>query len=375
MTEELREEFRRLSVPVGLRLPAPAVLVGMSRKRQRRHRAAVAVVVAAVVVAVVPALALVPGRPGPVPVAAEAPRLDGMEALACGKWPLSTLTGERGAESSRGAEAAGLRTAIATAQAPLQYPKSGWTLLGRDAAEGTVTFGNRRGDVGLQDVLTLKRNDAGAYVFAGSGGCGPLGFKDGRRATRLDTYTVAGRTLTLNWLGGVCGDGSEAEVVVDEQDDTVSVMLVPPPDGPGSCPQVGRSERTAVQLAAPLGTRNVVDAGYLPTLDLPSEAAYEAQIAVDSQRDTAARALCGTTAQALGGKPEVSYPETVGHVRDAVSAARSTWAGLSAQGPAAHCYLRQPDGAIWAYVASIGQEPVVLDRDFDRGGGYVKLPD
>ena len=373
LSDELRDGFRALIVPGTLHLPPPSALAALGRLRQRRRRAVVASACAAAVVGVVPLLALPSKGAGPDRAGLAAPQLDGMKALACGSWPLSVLAADPGFETAAGPEAAGLRWAINTAPIPIRYPNSSWVLMGRDEAARTVTFGHRTGRVGIADTLTLTQNGDGRYQFASSGGCGTLGYPDGRRATRLSTYETTPGGLTVTWIGGVCGDGSDPATVVDEQDDTVSVTVVPPPNKSGFCPDVGRTERTVVRLAAPLAGRGVVDAGTFPTLPVPTQAEYDAQIADFSARDTAARALCATSAQTLGGKLEVSYAVTVDQVRRRVPQVRTAWADVAGDAPAAHCYLRRPDRTVWAYVTQESKDPLVVDRAYDQDGLYVQL--
>ncbi|MEX2290837.1 MAG: hypothetical protein WD794_10990 [Mycobacteriales bacterium] len=347
MSDELRQQFQELSPPTELHLPPPSALAALGRRRQRRRRAVAAA--AAALVAVVPFAVLAGERLKPAPATVAAPQLEGMTALACGTSPLSVLTAESGAENEGSPEAAGLRHVLEEGIAGMSFPaKTGWVQMRRDDGEETVTFGRRVGEVGIDDVVMVKRQDIGSYTFAGSGGCGPLGFPDGRRATRISTYDVSSDGITLTWMGGTCGDGSEPVSVVHEAGNVVSVMVVPPPDRAGSCPDVGTFEQTEARLSAPLGNRRVVDAGYLPVIDVPSSQQYADQAADTSARDEAARTLCTSSARELGGKEDVSYAVTVDVVRQQVPEARSAWSQLSAQAPAAHCYLRRPDGVIWA---------------------------
>ncbi|WP_328463098.1 hypothetical protein [Streptomyces sp. NBC_00448] len=74
----------------------------------------------------------------------------------------------------------------------------------------------------------------------------------------IDSYTTAGRTLTLVYEGGAC-DTYQASASASGGQVRVSVVATPKPKGT-VCPMIIRSMSQKVTLAAPLGDRKVVDA-------------------------------------------------------------------------------------------------------------------
>jgi hypothetical protein len=221
--------------------------------------------------------------------------------------------------------------------------------------------------------VTVRR-EGDDWTFANSGGCGPLGYDDGRRATHIDTYEEKPGGLLLQWTGGTCDNGSAPYVAVSETDDFISVLLVPPPDNDGNCAGVGTSERTPVALEAPVAGRRVENVGYLPVRNIPSREQYAADRQAEAAAYTAAEALCNRGAAELGSAAaEVVYSTDVAAVRRFVPDARQSWRPLPPNATAGHCYLERDDGKTWAYVVADGASTVVYDRNYDRGGLYVRL--
>ncbi|MER5769660.1 hypothetical protein [Streptomyces sp. NPDC001985] len=74
----------------------------------------------------------------------------------------------------------------------------------------------------------------------------------------IESYSTEGRSLTVTFWGGVCGEyGAEAE----ESADRVAVRIVPPEPEPDEvCIAVAKELRETVTLERPLGDREVVDA-------------------------------------------------------------------------------------------------------------------
>lgn len=300
--------------------------------------------------------------------------VDGMEPRACGgAADMSALTAEPGAERADDPAAAALREITRTGIAGMSFPPAhGWVVL--SSSEDEVMFGHREGDVGIGHVVTVARRGS-EWGFSGSGGCGPLGYRDGRRATHIPTYVERPGELVLNWTSGTCDDGSAPHVAVSETDEVVSVLLVPPPDSRGSCDGAGTSESTPVELEAPVGSRRVENVGYLPVREVPSEEQDAADQQAEAEAYAAAERMCADAATSFGQRPGVVYPTDVGTVRTHVEEAAKSWAGLPAGGSAGHCYLEHTDGSTWAYVAATGASPIVYDRAYDRGGTYFRLGD
>lgn len=297
--------------------------------------------------------------------------VDGMEPRACGVAPMSALTAQPGAEDEDSPEAAALREVLRTGIAGMSFPpQDGYVALDRTPEQ--VTFGRREGEVGIGAVVTVRRQD-GAWGFGGSGGCGPIGWADGRRAAKVDTYTARPGSLVLHWTGGTCDDGAAPVVRVSEDGDVVSVLLVPPPRSTGDCDDAGTSESTPVALEAPVGDRRVQNVGFLPVRPVPSRAAYEADAAAQAAAYTAAEALCQAAATELGGTVEVVFPTDVAAVRDAVPQTRSSWQPVAGSTTAGHCYLETGEGTTWAAVTAPGVPTVVYDEAYDRDGLYVQL--
>lgn len=234
--------------------------------RCRAQRASIEVVCAM--------LAVVAGgcAAAPKPIAYPDLVVDGMPPLACGGIAsMSTLSAPSGAENDNTPEAAELRVLIKTGIAGGEYqpPATNWTVLARTA--DTVTFGHREGPIGIGDTITVQRKGAG-YTFAGSGGCGPVGYRDGRQAQNIDSYQVVKGGLEIQWLGGEClgetSPPSRPTLKAIETPTTVAVLLVPalgkPLPAGTFCAGVGRIMHATVALQAPLGRRSVSDAGYVP---------------------------------------------------------------------------------------------------------------
>jgi len=75
---------------------------------------------------------------------------------------------------------------------------------------------------------------------------------------QVTSYTVAGRTLTLSYEGGLCST-YKASATAGSGKVTVAVVATPKPKGT-VCPMLVRKLTQKVELAQPLGTRTVVDA-------------------------------------------------------------------------------------------------------------------
>ena len=140
-----------------------------------------------------------------------------MTPLACGgAGPLSAYSATPGAEREHTPEAAELRHLIATGIGGGEYkpPKTGWVVVGRTAT--AVTFGRRVGTVGIDDTIVVKRDATGGYTFATSGGCGPIGYANGRQAALVYGYRVRNGKLSVEWNGDTCSDGSPPLVKTTE---------------------------------------------------------------------------------------------------------------------------------------------------------------
>ena len=295
-----------------------------------------------------------------------------MEPRACGgAADLSALTAEPGAEKADTPEAAALREITRTGIAGMSSPPAdGWVILARSGDE--VTFGHREGDLGVGHVVAVRRQGS-EWTFAGSGGCGPLGYRDGRQATNLTTYVEKPGQLLLSWTGGTCDGGAPPHVAISETDEVVSVLVVPPKDSGGSCSGVGTSERTPVELLSPVGARRVENVGYLPVQVVPSQEQYEADAEADAREYEVAERLCTEAAASFGQRPAVVYPTDVRTVVAHVPEAARSWSGVATDAAAGHCYLEHTDGNTWAYVTTDGASPVVFDRAYDRGYTYFRL--
>lgn len=299
--------------------------------------------------------------------------VDGREPAACGVAAnLSVLTAEPGAEKADTPEAAALREVARTGIAGMSFPPAnGWVVLARN--EDEVTFGHREGEVGIGHVVTVRREGAD-WTFANSGGCGPFGYDDGRRAAHIDTYKEEPGELLLQWTGGTCDDGSAPHVAVSETDEAISVLLVPPADSDGACAGVGTSESTPVALESPVAGRRVENVGYLPVRIVPSGEQYVADQQAEGAAYAAAEVLCNRGAAELGSAAaEVVYSIDVATVRRYVQATKQPWGSLPPDAIAGHCYLERDDGRTWAYVVVDGAPTVAYDKDYDRGGLYVRL--
>ncbi len=280
---DLKAQLRRLEPPPGMSGPDVTLLAATARRRRDGRRLAVFTGVAAVAATI--AVVLLPKGaddrneitvrpPTPTPAAASDPRsIDGLVPLACGgAGPLSAMSAAPGAERANTPEAAELRRLITQTIAGGMYrpPKTNWVVVGR--THDTVTFGHREGTVGIGDTIVVKRAGAG-YTFATSGGCGSIGYSNGRAAELVYGYRSVGTELTLMWTGGWCGPGAEPRpsVKVLETKTTIQVLLVQalaPPVPPGTfCAGISRNVTTTVSLRAPVGDRKVINIGYIP--DLP----------------------------------------------------------------------------------------------------------
>ncbi len=283
--EHLLERLRSIAAPAILQLPSAAQIAehGRRRRRVRRMLSAGSLVAATAVVAtsVIVNLHATPEKPArlrvetsPSPPPADPSRtINGMTPLACGgAGPLSALSATPGAEREQTPEALELRHLIATGIGGGEYkpPKAGWVVVGRTAS--AVTFGRRVGEVGIDDIIVVKRDGTGGYTFASSGGCGPIGYANGRQAALVYGYRVREGRLSVEWAGDTCSDGSPPLVKATETTSVITVLLLPPPPKrlpPNEfCAGAGRAEWTDVPLTSPAGNRKIVDVGYLPALPI-----------------------------------------------------------------------------------------------------------
>ena len=281
--EHLIERLRSVAAPATLQLPAAAQIAeqGCRRRRVRRMLSAGSLVAVSgvIVVSVILNLPSTTGKPARLrvettptaPPADPSRTINGMTPLACGgAGPLSAYSATPGAEREHTPEAAELRHLIATGIGGGEYkpPKTGWVVVGRTAT--AVTFGRRVGAVGIDDTIVVKRDATGGYTFATSGGCGPIGYANGRQAALVYGYRVRNGKLSVEWNGDTCSDGSPPLVKTTETTKVITVLLLAPPPRrlPTNefCAGAGRVEWTEVPLTSPVGNRKIVNVGYLPTL-------------------------------------------------------------------------------------------------------------
>jgi len=270
------EALRNARPTEQLRLPSPADISARARARAGRRRAAglalAACLAAGLLAAAVPGDTT--GRPETLDVASAAaptpavkgPVVDGQAALACGLGPLSVLAAPPGAERADTPAAAALRRALTDRTPGLRASvDDGWVLIA-DTGD-SVTFGVRRGPVGIGQTVTLERR-GDTFEYAGSGGCGPLGFGHGRQAVDVENYAERSGELLLQWTGTTC-DGSRApELQVVESEQSISVLVVAYA-APADCALVGVRREMTAQLARPVGDRVVENAGYVPARRVP----------------------------------------------------------------------------------------------------------
>lgn len=366
----------------------PVVIVRSGRRRRAGRFAAITAAVAVVAVAIAVPVTTLGSRPTPravvtvgvpgIPTADEL-TVDGMPPLACGGVaPLSVLTASGDAETANTPEAAGLRDIIAhdgTGGESPQHPGR-WVLLAEH--DGKAYFGQREGAVGINATVTLQ-DKAGVWGFYQSGGCGPVGYADGSRTEALDTYTVAGNTLTIRYVGGDPSEGDcysgPLTMHVHEHAATVDVLAVLPTPRPlphkTACSLVGYPKYVTVQLAAPLGSRSVRNIGYVPPWTLQSQAASQAQAAADAAAYTQARAACtaafGTAVTQTPSTWRWCGPTSRQHARSgsrcqpARSPACATWTTLTAApcgwSPAPECRRSSSTGTTPAPRLSRSRRP------------------
>ena len=200
--------------------------------------------------------------------------VDGMPPLACGgQGPIESLAAEPGAELLDTPEAAGLRDVIATDPTGGMSPQTphDWVLLGRK--DDVVFFGQRSGVIGIGATVGVQRH-GDRYTFAGSGGCGPVGYADGRAPVVLGPFEDRGAHLRITYTGGACDAPQGPRVVVHESSQRVDVLAFQPPEvlEPGTgCVGVGIFRTLDVPIAQPLAGRQVRDLAYLPAAVLHVE--------------------------------------------------------------------------------------------------------
>lgn len=212
------------------------------------------------------------GRIDPAEVAERT--VDGLPPLACaGQGPLEALAADPGAELLDTPEAAGLRDVIATDPTQGMSPQTphNWVLLGRKG--DVVSFGQRSGVIGIGATVSVERH-GDRYTFAGSGGCGPVGYADGRAPLGLGPYADRGGHLRFSYTGGACDAPQGPRVVVHESSQRVDVLAFQPREvlAPGTvCLGVGLLKTLDVPIAQPLAGRQVRDLAFLPAAVLPVE--------------------------------------------------------------------------------------------------------
>lgn len=329
--------------------------------------------------------------PGPANLPFSTLSVNGVEPTACGTdAPLSVYTAKPGAEKADTPEAAALRAVLKAGIAGMSFPpKDNWVEITRTADE--VSYGHRTGAVGIDSFVSVKRTD-GTWGFGGSAGCGPLGYGL-TTANFISPWTEKGNELTLHWGGGSCGFGSNgADARAEETATEVRVVVVPRPpvplEGGVFCAGVGTDESSTVTLAAPVGNRKVVNVGFVPARDVPSQPEIDAYQAHQSAEILRGQTACDSAAAALdplGLKTSVAYPNdgehpiTVGIIRGALKDLPAGWADLPADTPAAQCYLETPGTVQTRQIVSVvvapGLTPYVYDRTHPVGGLFERLGD
>lgn len=330
-------------------------------------------------------------RPGPAGLPFTTLSVNGVEPTACGTdAPLSVYTAKPGAEKADTPEAAALRAVLRTGIAGMSFPpKDNWVEITRTADE--VSYGHRTGAVGIDDFVSVKRTN-GVWSFGGSAGCGPLGYGP-TMADGIYRWAEQGNELVLSWTGGTCGYGSNgADVRTQETATEVRVVLVPRPPPPSSedvaCGGVGTDESVRVTLAAPVGNRKVVNVGFVPARNVPSQPEIDAYQAHQSAEILRGQTACDAAAATLGPgglKTSVAYPNdgehpiTVGIIRGALKDLPAGWADLPADTAAAQCYLETPGTVQTRQIVSVvvapGLPPHVYDRTHPVGGLFDRLGD
>ena len=105
------------------------------------------------------------------------------------------------------------------------------------------------------------------WAWDGSGGCGPIGYADGRTALDLGTYSVRGRQLSVaDSDAGTCDRRLPSEHV-SETARFVDLLVVSPKPRrhPRPCVGEGVSLTLHTTLRSTVGDRTVRNIGYLPT--------------------------------------------------------------------------------------------------------------
>lgn len=340
----------------------PWDLMARAGRRRTRRRAGLTACALAGAALVLPQLVsrdgsqlLVPAGPGLDQATLAELTVDGQLPLACGGAArLEALTAQPGAEKADTPEARGLRDVIAHDPTGGMSPQSsgGWVLIRRSGS--TVTWGQRERAIGIGATLTLQRR-GDRYVFAGSGGCGPVAYPDGSSAEPFGPYVDLGLSLQLSYMGDTC-DPRLPRVVVRESESTVDVLLLrrPPPKLPGPCAGAGRAGSVDAPLSRPLAGRQVRNLGYVPARPVLSAA----DEAVDRARTGADQAvvdqLCRQEGTRRGLSVSAAYLSDVASVKAAVPATRVAWRALADDAVAADCYLRHPGRSISSVVAAPG---------------------
>jgi hypothetical protein len=98
----------------------------------------------------------------------------------------------------------------------------------------------------------------GSVASAGTASSGPVTGSGGSAAQSATSYTDNGdSTLTLHFWGGDC---STYSAVAKESDKDVVVFITDTPTNPGGmCDAMAKATDVVVKLAAPLGSRQVID--------------------------------------------------------------------------------------------------------------------
>ncbi len=212
----------------------------------------------------------------------------------------------------------------------------------------------------------------GGPVIVRSGGCGPLGYRDGSAAVPMSYYAVRGNEIVLHYEGGSCPRG---QISLRQQETATQVRVLavlgpPPPAAAGTaCGGVGLNSTLTAVLLRPLGTRTVVDASRSPSQVVPDEA-QNAQDAIDRGN---ALAMCADLERLTHGQLRAWSITDVATVRADVPASRVAWAKLDGRKLAADCYLTIDDGTTIVVDHTAGLPSIVRDHDY-LGTSYPRLP-
>lgn len=277
--ERLTRLLHDLPSPMASR-PGRATAIITTRRRRKTH--ALLAAASAIVLLVIGTVTvhLTRNTPNRVTAVGDGHRRDVTQPVAvdCGaRLPLSILTAARDVVDTNTEAGAALRSFLAhPAIADLAtYPREDWALLYQSRSR--MSFGQRTGASGVSGILTLART-AGGWTFDSSGGCGPLIYPDGHAAV-IEGVAANGGTLSLTWLNGTCfPDAVEPihsdllrRVQVTETPTSVLLAVVVAANpaearalGDAPCLGVGLTDTSTITLKQPLGSRHLVDVGFVP---------------------------------------------------------------------------------------------------------------